>query len=187
MNKIHKIWNHWKFKYLTLVFLSFIAAFYLAGDTHFNNFLLHLGSFEYISAFLAGILFVSSFTVPISIVIFGILSQDIHPVALGLIGGAGAVAGDLFIFKLVKDHLVDELKDLVGSKDVSELRVLFRSKYLAWTLPIIGGLIIASPLPDELGVSILGMSKVSENKFIAISFISNAFAILAIASIAKVL
>ncbi len=187
MKKLHQTWNHWKFKYLTLVVLGFISAFYLAANENFNEFLLQLGSFEYIGAFFAGILFVSSFTMPISAVIFVILSHDIHPVALGLIGGSGAVAGDLVIFKLVKDHLVDELKELVGDDEVSELRLLFRSRYLAWTLPIIGGLIIASPLPDELGVSVLSMSKVSENRFITISFISNAFGILAIASIAKVL
>ena len=76
---------------------------------------------------------------------------------------------------------------LFGRDNTSYVRSLLRSRYIAWTLPIIGVFILASPLPDELGVSLLGISKISEAKFIFISYVSNAVGILMIASVARVL
>lgn len=175
-----------KFTYITLVVLSLVISAYIVGNPSFKDFILQMGSFEYLGAILAGVLFVFSFTVPISIVLITILANDINPLALGLIGGIGAVMGDLIIFKLIKHHLADELALLFPSKEISYYKHIFRSKYVSWTLPILGILVIASPLPDELGVSLLGLSKMSDTQFIAISFVSNSLGILMIASVAKV-
>lgn len=182
-----KIWDRWKYKYLSVLLISVVVAFFLGGNQSFKDFLLRLGSLEYVGALFAGILFVSSFTVAISTVVIAILAQDIHPLALGLIGGVGAVMGDLIIFKFIRSRLAEELAELVGKQETSYFKTFIKSKYVAWTLPIIGIFIIASPLPDELGVSLLGISKISETKFIIISYLSNAFGILAIASVARVL
>lgn len=180
-------WKKWEYPYLTAVFISVLIAIILAQNQAFKDWLFHLGSLEYIGALLAGMLFVSSFTVAISVVVIGIMAQNLNPVALGLIGGVGAVMGDYLIFKLVRSHLQEELALLFGKQGTSYIKSVLRSRYIAWMLPIIGVLIIASPLPDEMGVSLLGISKMSEARFILISYISNAVGILMIASVAKVL
>lgn len=182
-----EFWKRWKYPYLTAVFISVLLAIILAQNQIFKDWLLHLGSLEYIGALLAGMLFVSSFTAAISIVVIGIMAENLNPMALGLIGGVGAVIGDYLIFKLVRSHLQGELAMLFGKDGTSYVKTLIRSRYIAWMLPIIGVFIIASPLPDEMGVSLLGISKISEAKFILISYISNAVGILMIASVAKVL
>lgn len=165
---------------------SFVVAGYLAGNQSFHNFLLHLGGLEYLGAFFAGMLFVSSFTIATSTVVIAILAENIHPLALGLIGASGAVIGDLLIFKVVKTYLTDELALLFGRQELFHLKSIAHSKYLGWTLPLIGVFVIASPLPDELGVSLLGLSKISDIKFILVSFLSNAIGILMVASVVKV-
>jgi len=180
------VWDKWKYKYLTLLFTGFLTAIFLAGSDSFHNYLLGLGAWEYIGALIAGSLFVSSFTVATAIVIIGVLVENIHPLALGLIGGIGAVVGDFLVFKLVKDHLADEVALLIGREGITYIKTVIRSRYIAWTLPIIGALIIASPLPDEFGVSLLGFSKMSDAKFMLISFVANSLGILAIASVARV-
>lgn len=180
-------WKKWKYPYLTAVFISVLVAVILAQNESFKNWLLNLGSLEYIGALIAGMIFVSSFTVAISAVVFGIMVQNVHPMALALIGGVGAVMGDYLIFKLVRSNLQKELEMLFGESNTSHIKAVLHSKYIAWMLPVIGVFIIASPLPDELGVSLLGISKMSEGKFILISYISNALGILAIVSVAKVL
>lgn len=180
-------WKSWKYPYLTLLAIGVLIAIILAENDTFHSFLLHLGTLEYIGIVLGGMLFVSSFTVAIGVVIIGILAQDLHPLTIGLIGGIGAVIGDLLIFKYVRNHLKDELKLLFGKEGTSYVREVIHSKYITWTLPIIGIFIIASPLPDELGISLLGLTKMSETKFIIISYISNVLGILAVAAIAKVL
>lgn len=184
---VPEFWKKWKYPYLSGVLVSILIAIILAQNQPFKNWLLHLGSFEYIGALFAGMLFVSSFTVAISVVIFGIMAQNINPMAIGLIGGVGAVMGDYLVFKLIRSHLEQELAMLFGKEGTSYVRTVLRSKYIAWTLPIIGVFIIASPLPDELGVSLLGISKMSEARFILISYLSNAVGILMIASVVKVL
>lgn len=184
---LEQFMKDFKYKYLSLIGVSLIIAAYLAGNQSFHNFLLQLGSLEYVGALIAGVLFVSTFTVAESIVIISILSTNINPVALGLIGGIGAVVGDLIIFRLVKDHLTEELKLLLPKQEIAYIKSVLKSKYIAWMLPFIGMLIIASPLPDELGVSVLGLSKISETKFIIISFICNAVGILMVAAVAKVI
>ncbi len=183
----HRFMKQFKYTYAILFVVSLLVATHLAVSETFKDFILHLGSLEYIGALIVGMLFVSSFTIPIATVGIAILTTNINPLALGLIGGIGAVIGDLIIFKLVKGHLFNELVYLFGAKEVSYIKTFVKSKYISWTLPLIGMLVIASPLPDELGVSLLGLSRMSDTKFIAISFISNAFGILMIASVAKVL
>lgn len=186
MNKLEVTWRHWKFKYITYFLIGLIVAVFLAQNDTFHQILTQIESLEYIGAFLAGILFVSSFTIATATVVIAILAQDLNPFALALIGGAGAVIGDLIIFRFVKDHLTRELGLLLPREEKSHLKILLKSPYIAWMLPIIGGLIIASPLPDELGISLLGMANTSQTKLIVISYLSNAFGILAIASVAKV-
>jgi|SRR3989344_3126952 len=182
-----EFWKKWKYPYLTSVLLSIFVAIFLASNETFKSWLLHLGSLEYLGALFAGTLFVSSFTAAISIVVVAIMTENINPMALALIGGVGAVIGDYLIFKFVRSHLQEELMMLFGKQETSYVKRILRSKYISWMLPILGAFIIASPLPDELGVSLLGMSKMSDAKFILISYISNAVGILMVASVAKVL
>ena len=182
-----EFWKRWKYPYLTSVAISIVVAIFLASSETFRSWLLHLGSLEYVGALIAGSLFVSSFTAAISIVVIAIMTENINPMALALIGGVGAVMGDYLVFKLVRSHLQDELAMLFGKEGTSYVKHVLKSKYISWTLPIIGAFIIASPLPDELGVSLLGMSKMSDARFILISYISNAVGILMIASVAKVI
>ena len=182
-----EFWKRWKYPYLTSVLISVVIAIFLGQNQTFKDWLLHLGSLEYIGALFVGMLFVSSFTVAISTVVIAIMAQNINPMALGLIGGVGAVMGDYLVFKLVRSHLQDELAMLFGKDGTSYVKTILRSKYIAWMLPIIGVFILASPLPDELGISLLGISKMTDAKFILISYISNSVGILMIASVAKVI
>jgi hypothetical protein len=54
-------------------------------------------------------------------------------------------------------------------------------------LPVIGAIIIASPLPDEVGISLMGLSKISTPKFIFISYILNSIGLFLIISASVVI
>ncbi|KKR47070.1 MAG: hypothetical protein UT80_C0011G0001, partial [Parcubacteria group bacterium GW2011_GWC1_40_13] len=62
---------------------------------------------------------------------------------------------------------------------------IFRPKLFKWLIPFIGALIIASPLPDEAGLAMMGLSKMKTSVFIPISFALNFLGILAIGLFAK--
>ncbi len=158
------------YKNILLMCTGILAAIFLSRSTAFHAILLHLGTLRFIGAFLSGMLFVSTFTAPTGILMLVILAARYTPVEIGLIAGAGAVLSDLFIFYFVRDDLANELGDLYERFAGSHIKHIFHSKYFHWTLPVIGALIIASPLPDELGVSLLSISKMKLPQFIITSF-----------------
>lgn len=167
-----------KHKNLLILLIAVTFAFLLSLFQPFHDFLTHLGNFGYIGAFIAGILFTSAFTTPTSFVIFATLAGTVHPVPLALIGGMGAVAGDFLIFRFVRDDLSAELEEVYEKLGGNHLTRIFNTKYFHWTLPLIGSFILASPLPDELGISIMGVSKLRTFEFIPISYLSNTVGIL---------
>ncbi len=171
-----------KYKNLTLVFLGIIFAFFLSQSIEFHQFLLQIGGFGYFGAFLAGILFVSTFTVATGAVILFILAEELSPLEIGLIAGLGAVVGDFAIFRFVKDNLISEIEPIYEKLGGNHLTKILHTKYFSWTFPVFGAIIIASPLPDEIGVSLMGISKLSMFKFLILSFILNVIGIFLIVS-----
>lgn len=157
----------------------------------FHNFLLNLGSLGYLGALVAGVLFVSTFTVATGAVILLVLAQDLSPIAIGIIAGLGAVVGDFLIFRFIKDTLIEEIRpiyeNLGGSHIIKTLKTIFHTKYFSWAPPVIGALIIASPLPDELGVSMMGFSKIKTYQFLILSFILNFIGIFLVISASLVI
>lgn len=173
----------WKYKNLTIVFFSIILAVVLSQIEAFHALLLHLGNFGYIGAFIAGMFFVSTFTVATSALVLLILAETLAPIEIGLIAGLGAVVGDLLIFRLIRDNITNEIEDIYNQMDRKKhLKKLFHSKYFNWMLPVFGGIIIASPLPDELGVSLMGISKMSTFKFVFLSYVLNSIGIFLVVS-----
>ncbi|QQG40629.1 MAG: hypothetical protein HYV37_03615 [Candidatus Levyibacteriota bacterium] len=173
----------WKYKNLTLFCISLIIAFFISRYEPFHTFLLNLGNFGYIGAFLGGVLFVSTFTVATGAVILLVLAETLSPVEIGIIAGLGAVVGDFTIFRFIKDNLASELKSIYDHLDGDHhLTKLLHSKYFGWTLPVIGALIIASPLPDEIGVSLMGIAKMKTYQFLLLSFVLNVVGIFLVVS-----
>lgn len=181
-------WHSFHYKNITLFLFSIIIAFILSRYEPFHNFLLNLGNLGYLGAFLSGILFVSTFTVATGIVILLVLAEKLSPIEIGIIAGLGAVIGDFTIFRFIKDSLTYELTIIYDHVDVDHhFTKVLHSKYFSWTLPVIGALIIASPFPDEIGVSLMGISKMRTYQFLLVSFILNAIGIFLVVSASLVI
>lgn len=178
-----KSYKHWKYKNIIFLILSLVVAFFVLRNETIHSFLLHLGNFGYVGAFLAGILFVSTFTFATGAIILLVLAETLSPVEIGIIAGFGAVIGDFVIFRFVKDDLAREIRFIYNRMDTNHhLKKVFQTKYFSWTLPVFGAVIIASPLPDEIGVSLMGISKLKTYQFLLISFILNAVGIFLVVS-----
>lgn len=170
-------WKSYKYKNLTFLFLSLLLALHLFRNETFHSYLLHLGNLGYIGAFIGGILFVSTFTVATATLILLVLAEGLNPVEIGLIAGAGAVVGDMLIFRFIKGGLTSEVMSLYNHVKGRHLTKVVHSKYFSWTFPVIGALLIASPLPDEIGISLMGISKMKFYNFLLLSFILNSIGI----------
>ncbi len=54
-------------------------------------------------------------------------------------------------------------------------------------MPFIGAVVIASPLPDEAGISLLGMSKIRPWQFFVVTFALNALGIFIVVTTANLI
>ena len=181
-------WHRWKYKNLTFLLVSIVVAFFLSQYEPFHTFLLSLGNLGYLGAFIAGALFVSTFTVATGAIILLILAERLSPIEIGVVAGFGAVVGDFVIFRFVKDNLANEVKDIYNHIDGDHhVQRVLHSKYFSWTLPVIGAIIIATPFPDEIGVSLMGISKMKTYQFLFISFILNAIGIFLVISASTII
>lgn len=170
---------------LGIIFLSVIIAVVLAKTGALKEILAGLQGWRFLGSLLAGVFFVSIFTVtPAAVVLVEIaLSNSAWEVAL--FGGIGALIGDLLIFRFIKDSLSEDIKWLIKKTRQEKLMSIFKLKLFRWLVLLIGALIIASPLPDEIGLTMMGLSKMKTVVFIPISFLLNFLGILIIGLIAK--
>lgn len=179
-SQIPKEFKRFKYKNLTIMVFGIIFALVLSRMEVFHQVLLGLGEFEYVGAFFAGMLFVSTFTVATGALILLVLAENLPLFPMAVAAGAGGVFGDLVIFYFVRDKLSDEIKDLYNRFGGKHLTHILHTVYFRWTLPVVGAVIIASPLPDEIGVSLMGISKMNVYRFIGISFLLNTTGILVV-------
>jgi len=182
-----KTYKHWRFKNTFLLLISLMAFFYLADTPIVKNTIVSFGELGYIGAFVAGIFFVSTFTVaPAGVVLF-YLAKTLTPLEVALLAGAGGVLGDYIIFRFLKDRVFEEIRPAVMRIGGFRLKHLMSTPYFAWLTPVIGALIIASPFPDEIGISLLGISKLKNWQFLALSLVLNCLGIFAIITLANYL
>jgi len=126
-----------------------------------------------IASFAAGIFFTSVFTLgPASVTLVHIAEQE-SLMSVALWGAFGAVCGDLIIFFFIRDHFSDHIIKSLKPSRVRNILASFHLGFMKWLSPILGALIIASPLPDELGLALLGLSKIRLAILIPISFAMN--------------
>ena len=163
-----------------MIILGIIIAIILVKMGFFDHILGYSGNhitFYILASFIAGVFFTSAFTLaPSAIVLFHIAEQS--PISYVIFFGAlGALLGDLLLFYFIRDRFSEDIKKLLKKSTLRHIVRSFHFGFLRWFAPIVGALIIASPLPDEFGISLLGMSKVRLAIFIPISFIMNAIGI----------
>ncbi len=169
----HKKWKHWRYKNTTLLIVSMFVFFVLATTEFMRNLISMLGSTGYLGAFLMGALLVSVFTAAPAIVVLFNLANHLPPVEIALLAGAGAVVGDYVLFRYLKDNVFEELAPLFRKVTTHRVSKLFYTPYFMWLTPILGAIIIASPGPDEIGIGLLGLSKIKEWQFILMTFALN--------------
>jgi uncharacterized membrane protein YdjX (TVP38/TMEM64 family) len=162
-----------------IVALSVFVAIILIESQVLAQILDSTKNLAFVGSFVAGLFFTSIFTTAPAMVTLGQIAQT-HSILLNaLIGAAGAVLGDLVIFRFVKDRLSEHIVDLLRIENGKRrLRAILHRRSFRWITFLLGGLIIASPLPDELGVSLLGFSKMKASGFIILSFLGNFLGIL---------
>ncbi len=180
-------WKHWHYKNTALLILSLIIFFLTVDTPLVKNAVAFIGSFGYLGAFFAGMFFVSTFTVAPAGVLLFYLAETLNPFGIALAAGLGGMSGDYLIFRFLKDRVFEELKPVFIDHGGQPVRKLFHTPYFAWAVPVVGAAIIASPIPDEIGIGMLGLSKIKTWQFVGLTFLLDAIGIFLIITFSKLL
>ena len=168
-----------------MILLSIVLAILLVQTGAVHQFVLFFGGWRLASSFIAGFFFSSMFTVAPSIAVLSDLALTYPIWEVALVGASGTAIADLFIYRFIKDSLSQDILYLFNLSSSRRLKHIFRTKVFHWVPPLIGALIIASPLPDELAMLFFGMSDFKKRWFILISFVFNFLGILAVGFITR--
>ncbi len=160
------------FPRLTTVALSYLAAFLLLtflGHDVFEDLILPFGIF---GIFVAGMLYTYSFTASIGALLIVAIANDYSPGLIAVVGGIGSLVSDVTIFKLVRNDLHKEVARIGRAPLMKRLGAtpVFRER---WFRDALGALVVASPLPDEIGIGIMASTKIKEDAFLYLAFIAD--------------
>src|SRR3990167_3085545 len=98
---------------MAIVILSILIAIILAKTGNLESLITSTQEVRFIGSFIAGILFVSVFTVAPATIALGEIAQSNSVIAVAFIGGLGALIGDLLIFRFVKDRVSQHFSYLI--------------------------------------------------------------------------
>lgn len=163
---------------LILLIGGFLFAFLLSRLPIFNLIINGIEKFGYFGAVFSGFLFTSTFTAATGALLLLNFAKILDPFWLIVCGVIGALSADILIFLFVKDKVAEDITPVYEHFLAhSHFKKLLHTKYFSWTLPVIGALIIASPLPDELGISLMGLSSTTLFQFALVSLLSHSLGI----------
>jgi len=199
----------WKYKSCMLLVISLVVAVFFLKSS-LQSLVERLGTVSYIGALIGGIFYSFSLTVAPSVAVLYSLGKKLNPFLIASVGASGAVLGDYLIFRFVRDNLAEEIKMLyegINSKFYFKDSVFYhifpfsnlllsprfklmlfkmrQSKTYSILIKILAGVIVASPLPNELGIALLGAAKQKAKEFILYAYLLNFIGIFGVCYLAR--
>ncbi len=140
-----------------------------------------------VESFIAGLFWTSIFTISPASIAIAHLSKSIDPFTLAAWGAFGAMLGDLIIFYFIRDVFSEDVRGAIKDSRFKKILSKTHFTFLRWFGPLVGAVVIISPLPDEIGLSLMGISKMKTRYLIPMTLILNFIGIYLIASASQAL
>ncbi len=172
---------------LIAVAVSVVLAWILISSGALASLLAATDAGKIFESFAVGLFFTSAFTIAPAAIFLAELSQNVSPWTVAFFGALGAMCGDLVLFLFIRDRLAEDIKGLFPKRAVRHFLNSFHLGFWKWLAPLLGAFIIASPLPDEFGLSLLGLSRTRIAVLLPLAFVMNFLGILAVAGVASFL
>lgn len=171
-----------------IILIGIIFAIFLSKSGLIDILLKSMGATDIIGSFISGIFFTSSFTIsPATVVLAHIGITSTSPWLVSIFGALGATLGDLIIFLFIRDRFAEHLTLAFKHSHWKHFFSSFHLGFMKWIAPLLGAIVIASPLPDEIGLALFGVSKMRLIVLIPLTFIMNAIGIYFIVFLSKLL
>ncbi|HLD02462.1 MAG TPA: VTT domain-containing protein [Candidatus Nanoarchaeia archaeon] len=174
-------------KYHNLLFIiaSIVLAVYILKSPSVIKLIEGSYNLGYLGIFIVGLFFSYAITTPVAVAMLAIMGAIFNPWLVAFIGAFGSLLSDFLLFVFMRKRVMKEISRVAGIKAVKTFKKTRTFSVLNKLAPLIAGLIIASPLPDELAVALFGYSKIKRQSFLILSYFFNFLGILVIAMIGR--
>lgn len=186
IEKIEKF--EWKHRNAIFLVISLIATYYILTSDLPGLIIANAGANGYFGALVSGFFLSYGFTALPATASFLILADKFNPFYLAFFGSIGSIISDYIIYRFVKDKLLLEINSGMNflsprlKMKINFLRLkVQKSKILRKLVPIFAGILIATPLPDELSVGLIAIERYDVKKFMIEAFVLHFVGILLIA------
>ncbi|PIR03075.1 MAG: hypothetical protein COV60_02250 [Candidatus Magasanikbacteria bacterium CG11_big_fil_rev_8_21_14_0_20_43_7] len=173
-----------RYKYTIGFLISIGIAIILFMTGTFHILVGHLDGFGYVGALIAGFFFSFTFTAASAGLFFVEIGDTLNPFLLAILAGVGAMCADMIMFKFMKVGILAEIKTLlkaiISIPTLSHMERLTKKKVWLWGIPFFASLLIASPLPNEIGIALFGVINFRPKYLSAISYLLNTIGICAL-------
>lgn len=164
-----------------------IAVAYFILTTEFRDLILALGSEGVWASVIVGFFFSSGLTtIPAlaSLALFGTIHE---PFLVALFGALGATLADFVLFNLSDETVLTVERRIEKYPWIRRMEGTWYFRWAKRHANVVGGLIIASPLPDELAVLLWESAELPPKKFFLWAYVFNFIGIFLVASAARAL
>lgn len=173
LKKLNTWWLDYEYKHTTLALLT-LVVFVFAIDSALVVSVIHtIDQFGYASGVLAGALSVSFFTAAPALILLVDLAQFLDPLLLALLVALGSVVGDWLIIKFFEERIFTELAPAIEKLKLRRIKRALERPFGRWILVIIGAFFVSSPLPDEVGLALMGVSRANRFFVLLLCFFLN--------------
>ncbi len=146
---------------------------------------LSTGSFILVS-FIAGFFYSSLFTVaPATVALFELAEAGAPIHILAIFGGLGGMIADIGLFEIIKFSFIDDITAYFQKISRGHFAPVFRLNFFRLLMVGLGTLIIATPIPDEVGLAMMGIGKANVAMVSILTFMLNVLGIAVLGLIAQ--
>lgn len=138
-----------------------------------------------LSVFIAGVFFTSAFTIAPAAIVLAHLGQSLPIPTVVIVAALGAMIGDYVLFVFIRDKFSRDVLRVLHHFHIKFFLRSFHVGFLKWLSPIIGAAIIASPLPDEFGIMLMGVSKMRTRYFLLLTFVMNMIGVMSVVGFSR--
>lgn len=170
-----------KLIFKTVIFiLSLSFAWWLIKSGGLNQLVTAILPLKFISEIIAGIFYTTFLTSPISLAMLIVLAKENNPIQTALLAGLGAALGDFLIIKFFRTEIASDINQFSKQLQLEKITKFLQKLHISFLIPILGAIMIAAPVPDELGLLMLGVSHLKYRDIAILTYVLNTAGILLI-------
>jgi hypothetical protein len=163
-------WLSFEYRHTTSALLAILLFIVILDSAFVQAGMDSIHRLGLIGVLIGGAFYTSLFTTAPGIAVLLSFTDAYHPLVIASVGAFGSVVGDLIILKFFEERIGYELTPLIKKFKLRKLLRRIKRKKERGRMTVFGMMIVASPLPDELGIGLLGISHLSTVKLIVITY-----------------